>query len=216
LGELGVIGVIGVIGVQGSVGDEAAERLWILGEAAKSFGDDGKLAHWVRDRLDEERSDEESENDELLECLELAREKVEDDGLLKSDRAGDVVTEPDSEELRLGDCWEEIPGSWTSFRTTMRERWSRFLARRVETYSSAEVRGTGSCLESRSENPASSGDEMQSLVIGILVEVEVACGTNSCKAQWRNRFLLAWKNFFATSTMRYTNAIDAPCRRYSE
>jgi hypothetical protein len=82
-----------------------------------------------------------------------------------------VVIELDGEEVRLGDCGEEIPGTWTSFRTTMSERWSRFLARRLDTYSSAEVRGTGSCLESRRDDPASSGDEMRSLVMGILVEV---------------------------------------------
>lgn len=155
--------------MQGKVGDEAAEGLIILGEAAKSFGEDGKPAHCVRDSVDEEeRSDEESEKDELLERLELAREKV-DDVPLKSDRAGDVVIELDGEEV-WADSGEESPGTWTSFRTTMRERWSRFLARRLETYSSAAVRGTGSCLESRIEDPASSGDEMRSLVMGILTE----------------------------------------------
>ena len=147
--------------MQGKVGDEAADGLIILGEAKKSFGEDGKLAHCVRDSVEEEET-----SDEEPEMEELACEKV-DDVPLKSDRAGDVVIEPDGDEVR-GDSGDESPGSLTSFRTTMRERWSLFLARRLETYSSAAVRGSGSCLESRIEDPASSGDEMRSLVMGIL------------------------------------------------
>jgi hypothetical protein len=44
-----VVGVAGVIGddgkLDGKVGDDAADGLWILGEAAKSLGEEGKLAH---------------------------------------------------------------------------------------------------------------------------------------------------------------------------
>lgn len=35
----------GARGVLGKVVDEATDGLWTLGEAAKSLGDDGKLAH---------------------------------------------------------------------------------------------------------------------------------------------------------------------------
>lgn len=120
---VGVVGVIGEDGkLDGKVGDDAADGLWILGEAAKSLGEDGKLAHWVRDK-DEvaEYSDVESEKDDWLECLEIEREKV-DDVPLKSDCAGEVVTELDGEEVRLGDDRKERAGTWTSFRTTIRDR----------------------------------------------------------------------------------------------
>lgn len=76
----------------------------------------------MRDSVEElDRSEAASEKEELLECLELAREKV-DDVLLKSDRAGDVVIELEGELLRLGVCGVVIDGTWTSFRTTIRER----------------------------------------------------------------------------------------------
>lgn len=76
----------------------------------------------MRDKVEEaEYSDVESEKDELLECFEIVREKV-DDAPLKSDCAGEVVTELDGEEVRLGDVGEDRAGIWTSFRTTMRDR----------------------------------------------------------------------------------------------
>lgn len=68
-----------------------------------------------------EYSDVESEKDDLLECFEIEREKVEDVPL-NSDCAGEVATELDGEEVRLGDDGKERAGTWTSFRTTIKDR----------------------------------------------------------------------------------------------
>jgi len=53
---------------------------------------------------------------------------------------------------------------------TIREMWRAFRARRREIDSSAEVRLLGSCLPSRSENPASKGEEIWSLVDGMMTD----------------------------------------------
>ena len=87
--------------------------------------------------------------------------------VLKSDRTGDVAIEKPGELDRGGSVGEEFAGTWISFRTTMREMCSRFLANRTETYSRADVSCGGSCFASCSDGPASRGDEMRSFLIPI-------------------------------------------------
>jgi hypothetical protein len=115
---------------QEETGDAGAEGAFIL-----SFGDEGKLGQRVREcDIDglELTSDMEPKLDDLL-CARL----VVDGTLLKTDLAGELVTEA----VLAGDCGEGCArGTWASLRTAMRVRCNRFWANRLEIYSRALLR----------------------------------------------------------------------------
>lgn len=85
--------------------------------------------------------------------------------------AGEVA-ERVGDGVRCGVAGERADGTFASLRTTMRERCSFLCDRRLETYSRAEVSWAGSCLASSNDDPASSGEEMRSLAIGMMIDVE--------------------------------------------
>lgn len=111
------------LGEIGDVGDG--------GNAVRSLGEDGKLDQAVLDRhlLEEDVEDSEEISDfreDLLECLE--RDLVKVVALLNSDRTGEVVIEKVGDGNGFGNAGlgDRADGMLTSFRTTMRERWSPF------------------------------------------------------------------------------------------
>lgn len=106
------------------------------GAALVSFGEAGRPGHLVLENEEVvDTADIASDKEESLECL-LSVFVIEEDALLKSDLAGDVVTELPGDSARFGD-WVWGEGSWgrmlTSLRTTMSERWSLFRANRLDT-----------------------------------------------------------------------------------
>lgn len=110
------------------LGEEQVED---VGEAAAagSFGWDGKPGQFVREKV--AMDDAESDIEALLECR-LRGLETKSDVMLNRDRAGDVVTEWVGELDREG-AGQGFDGTWTFFRTTIRERCNRFLAIRSET-----------------------------------------------------------------------------------
>jgi hypothetical protein len=82
---------------------------------------------------------------------------------------GDEDCDPFSEEDWDSGAADEGFGNCIPFLTTIKERCSRFLASRPETYSSAGMSSRGSCLISRSDCPASSGADMSVLAMGIAI-----------------------------------------------
>jgi hypothetical protein len=91
-----------------------------------------------------------------------------DEALLKNALAGDMVTDGVGGSGAFGGSDNGIPGMLMSLRTTIREICKRFLASLFETYSRADNSCGGSCLMSRREGPASSGDDMYCFEIGIM------------------------------------------------
>ena len=71
------------------------------------------------------------------------------------------------EEAKKGDRGVDVAlggvedGSWYSWRTTRRVRCRALRASRLETYSRASTYSWGNCCESRSEVPASSGEDIR-------------------------------------------------------
>ena len=115
--------------IRGEVGEEQVDE---VGEeaAAGSFGWEGNPRHFVREN---EAVDDESEIEALLECL--LKYLIVSDVAPNKERAGDVVMGWAGELAAVsdGERFDGRIGICTSFRTTIRERCSRFLASRSET-----------------------------------------------------------------------------------
>lgn len=116
----------GVVGADGRAGEASG------GVAVRSAGEVGRPGQFV---LESDVVDGEADVAELVSDTDelLLGDRVKDEPP-NNDFAGDDVMEWFGELGCLGDaCGDWDCGICTSFRTTMRERWSRFRARRVET-----------------------------------------------------------------------------------
>jgi len=91
------IGDGGLAGLETGGGEEDGE-----GAALASFGEEGRLGHRVRENVDPDEFDAESDKEEELECL-LSDLVIEEDALLKSDLAGEVVKECPGDSARFGE-----------------------------------------------------------------------------------------------------------------